>query len=185
MSGLGTDLATASHSDPSFSVETTGPPAAIVQENNKSAVIGEPDTFHETRLLVTQFAGRMARLADTAMPSVATTQGSNTPSIFTGPGVPVKATIMRERTPLGLFGVIMKADTTFLADTTTIISSMLDCNSRKNLASTSSAMNNLVHRNINLKRPAAQDQETTSKKKAKKTKMSKKAKISWRLASED
>ena len=37
-------------------------------------------------------------------------------AVFTGPGAPVKATIMRERTPLGSFGIIMKPYTTFLAE---------------------------------------------------------------------
>ena len=74
------------------------------------------------------------------------------------------------------------ANTKFLADTTAIISSMLDCDSRKNLALTSTAMNNLVHRKIHLKRPAAQDQEISSKKKPKKTK---KARMSWTLVPED
>ena len=168
MSGLGTDLATASPSNPSFSVETTGPLAAIVQEINKSAVIGEPDSFHEFSQLAREFHGKMSRLAQ---PSGATFHWTDTG--FTGPSAPVTATAMRARTPLGSFRVIMMANTRFLANTTTIISSMLDCDSRKNLASTSSAMNNLVHRNINLKRPAAQDQETSSKKKAKKTKKAK------------
>ena len=175
MSGLGTDLATASHSDPSFRAETTGSPAAVIQEMNKSAAVSEPDPFDKISVL----AGKMSRLADTAKPSMATVQKNNTPSIFTRPGAPVRAMIMQERTALGSFGTIMKPDTNFLADTVKALSSMLDCDSRKNLASTSSAINNLVLRNINHKRPAAQEQETTSKKKAKK------AKIATKLARKD
>ena len=172
--GLGTNLATGSQTETSLSAENTGTSVALLQETNNQAGITGPSSLLESSQLLARSPAKESWLAKTAGLFDVVIQEYNTPSILIGPGAPVRATTMRERTPLGLFRVIMMANTSFLADMITKLSSMLDRDSRKNLASTSSAMNNLVHRNINLKRLAAQDQEITSKKKAKMAKTARK-----------